>query len=83
MHGAHDAYTTTVVRTRAMAECAIEGDASDYELTDPTNTYFKYSRFGLPRGSAIAPRDASMLVGAKEFVSREVIFTSSEEVIVS
>ena len=83
VHGAIDAYTTTVARTRAMAEGAIEGKASDYELNDPTNQSFKFSRFHRPRGSAIAARRASKLAGAKETMPREVIIALSDDLVVS
>ena len=63
--GKIDLYETTVVKTTAMAEGAIEGVASDYEMIYPYSTVFKYSRFSKPRGSSIATRNITKLSGAK------------------
>lgn len=43
--GKKDNYTSGVVFTKAMAEGAIEGNASDYQVFDAYETRFKYSRF--------------------------------------
>ena len=48
-----------------MAEGAIEGVATDYEMLYPYSTVFKYSRFSKPRGSSIAARNITKLSGAK------------------
>merc|ERR1712060_604263 len=46
--------------TNAMAEGAIEGDASQYEMPSPFATSFAYSRFGL---ESAPPRNTSKFVG--------------------
>ena len=46
--------------TSAMAEGAIEGVPTDYLMSSPYATDFKYSRFGLAHAS---PRDVSKLTG--------------------
>jgi len=60
--GAQDDYTAAEVTTKAMAEGAIEGVASDYEVEDKFATDFKYSRFD---AVAAKPRDISLLKGAR------------------
>jgi len=60
--GQLDAYPTTegaVFTTYAMAEGALEGSASDYEVAAPFDTQFKFSRFGT---SGAAARDKARLV---------------------
>jgi len=45
-----------------MAEGAIEGIASDYEMSDKFSTSFKYSRFD---ATAAKPRDISKMTGKR------------------
>ncbi|KAL1515711.1 hypothetical protein AB1Y20_002327 [Prymnesium parvum] len=60
--GKQDDYHGTDVTTSAMAEGAIEGVASDYEMSSPFDTNFKFSRFD---ATAARPRDVSALTGTK------------------
>ena len=60
--GATDDYSGAEMTTKAMAEGAIEGEASEYKMTHKFSTRFKYSRFGQ---SAAAPRDTSKLTGKR------------------
>ncbi|KAL1530902.1 hypothetical protein AB1Y20_001793 [Prymnesium parvum] len=60
--GAIDDYRGKEVTTRAMAEGAIEGSASDYRMPSKFATAFKYSRFD---SIAAAPRNTSLLTGVK------------------
>jgi len=52
----------TEVTTSAMAEGALEGHASDYKMAHRFATNFKFARFD---AITAAPRDASLLTGAK------------------
>ena len=64
--GATDDYykaAETEIWTKAMAEGSIEGDASEYVLSTPYATRFKYSRFDV--STATPPRDVSLLKGKK------------------
>jgi len=61
--GAQDDYKWSEVTTKAMAEGAIEGVASDYEMEDKFATAFKFSRFDAVKA---APRDVSKLSGARK-----------------
>merc|ERR1712060_75302 len=67
--GALDDYSSDEVVTKAMAEGAIEGVASDYEISraDPFSTTFKYDRFS---ASSAAPRDVSKLSGVHRKAGR-------------
>lgn len=67
--GALDDYSSNEVVTKAMAEGAIEGVASDYEISraDPFSTTFKYDRFS---ASSAAPRDVSKLTGVHRKAGR-------------
>jgi len=47
--------------TRAMAEGAIEGSASDYRVADAYTTAFRYSRFERSASSTCSARDVSKL----------------------
>merc|ERR1711975_194274 len=62
--GAKDDYSVPdeVIVTKAMGEGAIEGTAEDYEIdpTNPFDTNFKFSRFGLTHA---LPRNISSLTG--------------------
>lgn len=51
------------VKTAANAEGAIEGVESDYLVSDPFSTKFKFNRFGL---AFAAPRNVSQLTGLKK-----------------
>jgi hypothetical protein len=51
------------VKTAANAEGAIEGVESDYIVSDPFSTKFKFNRFGL---AFAAPRNVSQLTGLKK-----------------
>jgi hypothetical protein len=64
--GQLDDYTVDEVTTQAMAEGAIEGVATDYEMPSRFATAFKYSRFDAVRAS---PRDISTLSGKKSSAS--------------
>jgi len=88
--GKKDDYSTDEVFTTAMAEGAIEGDASDYELKDEYHTGFKYSCFtggqskemlsmlGIPHQCAI--RNVSRLTGKRAVAATNAsgAFTSSD-----
>ena len=54
--GTVDAYDATHVVTTAMAEGAVEGAAADYELTDPLDTEFVYTRYHRFRTDTCPPR---------------------------
>ena len=60
--GAQDDYKFNVVTTKAMAEGAIEGVASDYEVEGKFATDFKFSRFD---AASAKPRDVSTLTGKR------------------
>jgi len=60
--GAQDNYTAAEVTTKAMAEGAIEGVASDYEMEHKFATAFKFSRFDAVTAK---PRDVSKLLGER------------------
>ena len=49
--------------TSAQAEGAIEGTAADYIVPSPFSTDFRFSRFSAI--SPVAPRNVSLLAGAK------------------
>jgi len=66
--GALDDYTGKEVTTKAMAEGALEGDASEYELRHKFATHFKYSRFDV---TAAKHRDTSKLRIAKDAKPRK------------
>lgn len=74
INGRKDNYTSMVVITEAMAEGAIEGKASDYQVSSAFDTRFKYSRFdatmstSAPRSMARA-QDASASVVPTGFAS--------------
>jgi len=60
--GRKDDYTGSVVVTSAQGEGAIEGTISDYVLSDPFSTMFKYKRWASLQA---LPRDVSLLAGGK------------------
>ena len=65
--GATDDYTGKEVTTKAMAEGAIEGLASDYKMAGPFATDFKYTRFS---ATSAQPRDVSQLKGKKKAAAK-------------
>jgi hypothetical protein len=64
--GKQDNYSAAVVVTEAMAEGAIEGVASEYQVASPFETAFKYSRFdatmATSRPRAMAGKTTTMLL---------------------
>lgn len=62
MGGRRDDYRGTEVTTSAMAEGAIEGEPSDYEVSSAFDTDFKFSRFD---ATSATPRDVTKLSGVK------------------
>jgi len=62
VHGATDDYSSREVTTQAMAEGAIEGKASDYQMTSKFDAEFRFNRFDQ---LAAKPRDVSKLTGQK------------------
>merc|ERR1711967_107020 len=60
--GAIDLYKGTEFTTSAMGEGAIEGKASDYEMSDKFGTEFRFARFGK---TSAAPRNVGELSGKK------------------
>ena len=78
--GKTDDYTNRVeVTTTAMAEGAIEGSATDYALSTPFETGFKYSRFAKIGSDECAPRDVSKLKGFTTKGSTEATPSSKED----
>lgn len=65
--GATDDYTGREITTKAMAEGAIEGQASDYRMPGPFATEFMFSRFDAVTAK---PRDPAMLTGRKKAASK-------------
>lgn len=67
--GAQDDYSASVAEmtTKAMAEGAIEGTASDYKMLNKFTTAFKYGRFDATKAG---PRDVSKLTGKKTLVKK-------------
>jgi hypothetical protein len=72
--GAVDDYSVTEVTTKAMAEGAIEGEASDYKMAGPFATEYRYSRFDATEAK---PRDASVLTGVKKESKKQLGFGSA------
>jgi len=62
VNGATDDYGSREVTTQAMAEGALEGTASDYQMAQKFAVDFRFSRFD---SLAAKPRDVSKLTGSK------------------
>ena len=78
--GKTDDYTHRVeVTTTAMAEGAIEGSATDYALSTPFDTGFKYSRFAKIGSDECAPRDVSKLKGLTTKGTTEATSSTKED----
>jgi len=63
LHGNRDSYArlpSGKLTTKAQAEGAIEGNATDYRLSSPFSTHFRFSRFD---AVVSAPRDIKGLLG--------------------
>jgi len=72
--GELDDYKGKEVTTKAMAEGALEGDASDYELRHKFATRFAYSRFD---ATAAKHRDVSKLAVKKDAKPRKEAFAGT------
>jgi hypothetical protein len=74
--GKQDNYSAPVVVTEAMAEGAIEGVASEYQVASPFETAFKYSRFdatmATSRPRAMAGKTAPTLLPLSSASSTEI-----------
>jgi hypothetical protein len=78
--GATDDYRArTFVRTKAMAEGAIEGTGADYALRDRFETAFRYSRFDRNRTDACRPRNVTALTGKKRPVAAPPSVASTDD----
>jgi len=74
VNGELDDYQGKEVTTKAMAEGAIEGTASEYELHHKFATRFKYSRFD---ATSAKHRDPTELAGAKGAKRSKEVFAAS------
>ena len=76
VNGATDDYTYNathpVLTTKAMAEGAIEGNATEYELSTPFVTRFKYSRFEYAIFDQCKVRDIKLLYGTHNTKATQV-----------
>ena len=77
-YGARDNYDTTVVYTKAMAEGAIEGSASDYAVDGHIDSY-KFGRFYKDSTRACPPRDTSKLKLFAYATANKIASTSSDD----
>lgn len=69
--GRTDNYKTgSVIRTSAMAEGAIEGNATDYAVGGGFDTNFAYSRFNKQLTDTCATRNVSALTGRKQIITK-------------
>eukprot|EP00967_Tisochrysis_lutea_P075710 scaffold102096_cov31-Tisochrysis_lutea.AAC.1 len=79
INGKQDDYSGSLVHTTAMAEGAIEGVATDYQVAHPFETHFKYSRFDSTMASS-RPRTMAHFRSYEEMPSLAPIsFASSTE----
>eukprot|EP00967_Tisochrysis_lutea_P079015 scaffold107915_cov30-Tisochrysis_lutea.AAC.3 len=68
IHGRRDNYSDALVYTAAMAEGAIEGDASEYRVHYAFETEFKYSRFHATMATSRPRSMAKAQHGSAEYV---------------